>query len=549
MSARPRSRAASKRASEKSDLAEYRKKRDFARTPEPASSKVRSRKGGEPRFVVQMHHASHLHFDFRLEAGGTLKSWAIPKGPSMDPADKRLAMRVEDHPLEYANFEGQIPTGNYGAGQVIVWDNGTYGLFEGEDPAREIERGSVKLVMHGKKLRGNFALVKIRSRDGSDNAWLLIKERDKFAKPGATKRDDRSVLTKRTLRDVARDPRAKTWQSNRAASGSKPKLSKRTARSRSKAEAVRLASPPATVEIKRPDKILFPKERYTKADLAKYYEAVAETMLPYLNGRPLSLQRYPDGIDGQSFFEKNVSRGAPDWLKTAVVAGADDGASVRYIICDDRQTLAYLANLAAITLHVWTSRVGSLDEPDFVFFDLDPGDRCPLRRLAAVALGLRDLLVEIGLQPLVKSSGGSGLHVLVPLGPGYDYDIVKAFGEVVARRIVEIMPDEVSLERSTRRRPQDAVYFDFVQIGRGKTMVAPYSVRAFPGAPVSMPLQWSEIEKASRSRARDARALFLTWTIITAPALLRRRGDAWKGAMRRPRSLESAVKALRSKWR
>lgn len=529
------------------DLAEYNRKRDFARTPEPASSKRASRKGAEPRFVVQMHRASHLHFDFRLEAGGTLKSWAVPKGPSMDPADKRLAMRVEDHPLDYANFEGQIPVGNYGAGQVIVWDRGTYGLFEGEDPAREIERGSVKLVMHGKKLRGNFALVKIKARDGGHNSWLLIKEKDKFAKPGQTRRDDRSVLSKRTLDDVARDPRAKTWQSNRSAAGPKSKRTKRAGTRRE--QATRVAPPPATVEIKRPDKVLFPKDGYTKADLAAYYDAVAATMLPYLAGRPLSLQRYPDGIDGPSFFEKNVGRGAPDWLKTAVVAGSDDGASVRYIICDDRQTLAYLANLAAITLHVWTSRVGSLDEPDFVFFDLDPGDKCPLKRLAAVALRLRDLLVEIGLRPIVKSSGGSGLHVLVPLGPGYDYDVVKTFGEIVARRMVEVMPDDVSLERSTRRRPAGAVYFDFVQIGRGKTMVAPFSVRAFPGAPVSMPLDWREIEKASTSRARDARSLFRTWTIKTAPALLRRRGDAWKGAMRRPRSLEGAVKALRTKWR
>lgn len=548
MSARPR-RSAAKPNAEHPDLAEYRKKRDFARTPEPASSKRAARKTAEPRFVVQMHRASHLHFDFRLEAGGTLKSWAVPKGPSMDPKDKRLAMRVEDHPLAYANFEGQIPTGNYGAGQVIVWDTGTYGLFEGEDPAREIERGSVKLVMHGKKLRGNFALVKIKARDGSHNAWLLIKEADKFAKPGDTRRDDRSVLTKRTLDDVADDPRAKTWQSNRAASSTRSKLAGRLATARHQGDAVRRAPVPTMVEIKRPEKVLFPKDRYTKADLAAYYEAVADTMLPYLAGRPLSLQRYPDGIDGPSFFEKNVGRGAPDWLKTAVVAGSEDGASVRYIICDDRQTLAYLANLAAITLHVWTSRVGSLDEPDFVFFDLDPGDKCPLRRLAAVALRLRDLLAEIGLQPLVKSSGGSGLHVLVPLGPGYDYDVVKTFGEIVARRMVEVMPDDVSLERSTRRRPAEAVYFDFVQIGRGKTMVAAYSVRASEGAPVSMPLEWREIERASTSRARDARALFLNWTIKTAPALLRRRGDAWKGALRRPKSLESAVKALRAKWR
>lgn len=534
-----------RRGADDGALAEYRRKRDFDQTPEPASSKRRSEKRGAPRFVVQMHRASHLHFDFRLEAGGTLKSWAVPKGPSMDPADKRLAMRVEDHPLDYAGFEGRIPAGNYGAGEVIVWDAGTYGLFEGDDPAREIERGSVKLVLHGHKLKGDFALVKIRARDGAENAWLLIKERDRFAKPDGWHRDDRSVLSKRTLDDVKGNPRAKTWKSDRAADGSM-----KTARAkRAEPRVERGGRPPARVEIKRPEKVLFPGDGYTKADLAAYYAAVAATMLPYLAGRPLSLQRYPDGIEKLSFFEKNVGRGAPDWLSTLTVTGADDGAPVRYIVCDDRQTLAYLANLAAITLHVWTSRAGALDEPDFVFFDLDPGERCPLRRLASVALRLRSELEAIGLRPLVKTSGGSGFHVLVPLGPGFGYDVVKAFGELVAHRLADVLPGDVTLERSTKRRPPAAVYFDFVQIGRGKTIVAPYSVRAVPGAPVSMPIDWREVEKASRSRAPDTRALFLAWTLKTAPAWLRRRGDAWKGAMRRPRSFENAVKAIRAKWR
>ena len=545
MRARPKAPRKRRSAPENSALAEYRRKRDFKQTPEPASSKRGARRRGAPRFVVQMHRASHLHFDFRLEAAGTLKSWAVPKGPSMDPADKRLAMRVEDHPLDYAGFEGRIPAGNYGAGEVIVWDAGTYGLFEGEDPAREIERGSVKLVLNGRKLKGNFALVKIRARDGAENAWLLIKERDAFAKPGGWRRDDRSVISKRTLDDVKENPRAKTWQSNRSAGDSRTRSRQRSVEPRLE----RGTQPPAHVEIKRPEKVLFPDDGLTKADLAAYYEAMAGAMLPHLAGRPLSLQRYPDGIEKPSFFEKNVGRGAPAWLKTIAVSGADDRGDVRYIVCEDEQTLAYLANLAAITLHVWTSRAGSLDHPDYVFFDLDPGDRCPLRRLASVALRLRSELESIGLPALVKTSGGSGFHVLVPLGPGYDYEVVKTFGEIVARRLAEVMPGDVTLERSTKRRPQTAVYFDFVQIGRGKTIVAPFSVRAVPGAPVSMPIDWREVEKASRSRARDAHALFRTWTMRTAPASLRRRGDPWKGAMRRPRSLESAVKALRAKWR
>ncbi len=523
--------------SEREQLRVYRAKRDFRQTPEPASSKKRARKRGPQRFVVQMHRASHLHFDFRLEAGGTLKSWAVPKGPSLDPADKRLAMQVEDHPLDYAGFEGQIPAGNYGAGEVIVWDNGTYELIEGDDPVAQIAKGSLKFVMHGKKLRGAFALVKMRSRDGQDNAWLLIKERDRFARAAGYRRDDRSVVTKRTLDDIARNPRAKKWHSNRAAE--EPTRTTRTA--------AKSPPPPGDVELKRPDKVLFPDDGYTKADLAAYFDAAAKWMLPYLADRPLSIQRFPDGITGMTFFGKNVPQGAPSWLKTIGVRGAD-GRTTQYIVCEDRQTLRYLANVAAITFHVWTSRIDALDEPDFIFFDLDPGDRCPLRRLAAVALRLRDLLADIGLKPLVKTSGGSGFHVLVPIEPAYDYEVVKTFGELVARRIADDMPDDVTLERATGRRPAEAVYFDYVQIGRGKTMVAPFTVRARAGAPVSMPIAWATLEKARTSRAPDTQALFRKWTIKTVPRLLRAGGDPWKGALAKGQSLERAVTRSRKRW-
>jgi DNA ligase D-like protein (predicted polymerase)/DNA ligase D-like protein (predicted 3'-phosphoesterase) len=513
-------------------LTDYRKKRNFRQTPEPSTAKRRSpRKGAAPHFVVQMHRASHLHFDFRLEADGTLKSWAVPKGPSMNTADKRLAMQVEDHPVDYAGFEGQIPKGNYGAGEVIVWDAGTYELLEGEDPAREIARGSLKFLLHGKKLRGAFALVKMRGRDGQENAWLLIKERDKYATSDKdSRRDDRSVLTKRTLDDIAENPRARKWHSNRSKEEPAPR------------------EDDEAVEITRPDKVLFPDDGYTKADLAKYYDAVARWMLPHLKDRPLSLERYPDGIGGPSFFEKNIPRGAPSWVRTASIAGGEKRDVVRYVLGNDRRTLKYLANLAAITLHVWTSRVESLDEPDFVFFDLDPGDRCPLARLARVALQLRDLLKAIGLRTLVKTSGGRGLHVLVPLRAGYEYPLVRAFGELVARQLADVAPSDVTLERSTTKRRPAVVYFDYVQIGRGKTMVAPFSVRARAGAPVSMPVTWGAIEKMRSSRARSAEKAFLAWTIATVPRLLTRGGDPWKGAFNRGQGLERAVKLARSKW-
>ena len=194
-------------------LATYAAKRDFSQTTEPsdASARTKPTRGTKRRFVVQMHRASHLHYDVRLEADGVLKSWAVPKGPSFDPAQKRLAMAVEDHPLDYREFEGTIPAGNYGAGAVIVWDRGTYRLTEGDDLTEQIARGSVKIELFGKKLHGKFAFVHIKGRDAEPNAWLLIKERDDAVDPAWRIEDHAtSVKSTKTLDDIAADPKAKT---------------------------------------------------------------------------------------------------------------------------------------------------------------------------------------------------------------------------------------------------------------------------------------------------------------------------------------------------
>jgi bifunctional non-homologous end joining protein LigD len=197
-------------------LRRYSAKRDFTQTPEPSGEK--RPRGRSLRFVVQKHQASHLHYDFRLEADGVLKSWAVPKGPTLNPADRRLAMQVEDHPLDYRDFEGIIPAGNYGAGQVIVWDRGTYKLAEGTDPATEIRRGKIKFILRGRKLKGMFTLVRMRPRDGSNNAWLLIKDKDEGADPRwDASRHDESVKTGRTLNDLAKSSHSARWISNRKA--------------------------------------------------------------------------------------------------------------------------------------------------------------------------------------------------------------------------------------------------------------------------------------------------------------------------------------------
>ena len=219
-------------------LSQYQKKRSFKSTPEPT--------GGKPgknqlQFVIQKHDASRLHYDFRLELNGVLKSWAVPKGPSLNPADKRLAMQVEDHPFDYKNFEGIIPDGNYGAGTVIVWDEGTYEPLEKTSTkeaaekllAKELKAGSVKIRMQGKKLKGEFALVKLKGKD--DNAWLLIKHRDQYATEAAVTDKDKSVVSKKTIEQMASNKKAAAWQSNRSATRKAAPLRKAKAPGKKKA--------------------------------------------------------------------------------------------------------------------------------------------------------------------------------------------------------------------------------------------------------------------------------------------------------------------------
>ncbi len=224
--------AASRSVKEAGSLARYHKKRDFADTPEPRGARKKS--GGRLRFVIQKHHASRLHYDFRLEADGVLKSWAVPKGPSFDPKDRRLAMHVEDHPMDYRTFEGIIPKGNYGAGEVIVWDEGTYELSEGDDPAKEIGKGKIKFVMYGKKMHGEFTLVRIRGRDSDGDPWLLIKDHDEYVDPKYDiGKDNKSVKTGRTVESYAEDPKAPHWISNKkSSSGEKRAAKKASARAR-----------------------------------------------------------------------------------------------------------------------------------------------------------------------------------------------------------------------------------------------------------------------------------------------------------------------------
>lgn len=305
-----------------------------------------------------------------------------------------------------------------------------------------------------------------------------------------------------------------------------------------------------TVKLTNQDKVLFPNDGYTKGDLVAYYRAVAPAILPYLRDNPLTMERYPDGIDvARGIWEKQLPKYAPDWVNRATIApSTGEPRKVTYVVCDDEATLVWIGNLAAITLHIWYSRVATIDVPDVILLDLDPGERCPLARLAKVALVFREELSGVGIVPAVKTTGGMGLHVIVPLEPRYDYDVAKGFSELIARRINTVLPQDTTLERTISRRPDDLVYLDWVQVGKGKTYVSPFSVRARDGAPVSMPLAWSEVEAMRRKRSPETTREMLRWNIKNVPALVAKNGDPWRGAGWKRNKLDAAVAKARSVW-
>ena len=295
------------------------------------------------------------------------------------------------------------------------------------------------------------------------------------------------------------------------------------------------------------DKVLWPRDGFTKGDLIDYYRSVAKWLVPHLEDRPLTLQRWPDGIDAQSFFEKQAPKFTPDWIPTVALSADQKSRKVSYLLCNDEATLAWCANLASIVLHTWYSHVPTTDVPDYALFDLDTCEKTTAKTLATVALAMRDTLAGIGLKPLVKTSGGSGLHVVIPLQNHYDYDSVRQFAEIVAHHVADGLPDLTTLERTISKRPKTSVYLDWVQVGRGKTVVPPYVVRARDKAPVSMPLDWSEVEDLQRKRGTPEAAI-AQWTIRNARKRLESVGDLWGGKHWKEMPLEPAIAKAQRTW-
>ncbi|MGC4118793.1 MAG: DNA ligase D [Myxococcales bacterium] len=819
-------------------LADYRRKRDPGATTEPAGEAEAARSGETWRgvFVVHLHDATRRHFDLRLERGGVLASFAVPHGPSLDPEVKHLAVETEDHPLEYARYEGVIPEGNYGAGSMICWDVGEVRYLEksAEQGSRD---GKIDFVLAGHKLRGRFALVRLKkSAKGKD--WLLFKKKDSWARTGpendglagqprsvlsgltvderqrapelaaaaeaearalgappgevdgrrlspmlcasaepgtmpeagyvyelkldgvrvvADKRGDQVALTYRSGRDATAaypeveralqtvaaervvldgevvafgddglpsfqrllqrvhgrgglsprgawptpavryvvfdvlalgpyDLRGLPWHARREllhvvlpgagiaralehvegrgaqllefcrARHLEGLVAKRrdapyregprrtddwlkvkcervesfvvvgytTGKGRTRLGALDLASheagrlvlrgkvgsgldertidvllerlAPLVVEkpvfegepaeaplgrtfvkpelvvsvrflgwsedgalrfpvfrgmdpdrepqdcvagphgeqpgdslvpaagreavvqrrvtLTNPDKLFWPKDGLTKGDLFRYYENVAPVLLPYLRDRPVALVRYPDGIEGKSFFQWNVPFGLPSWIRHVALDERETGGRKRVFLVDDLDALRAVANLGAIPLHVLACREGSLESCDFGVVDFDV-DRASLAAAVKLARTLREILESIGLAGFAKTSGQDGLHVLVPLGPGASFETAQALTALLGRLVTERHPDLATMELRKDKRGA-RVFVDVGQTGRRRTIVAPYSARAYPGGRVSTPLTWDEVEEGLDPGR---------FTLRTVPERVARRGD------------------------
>jgi bifunctional non-homologous end joining protein LigD len=285
------------------------------------------------------------------------------------------------------------------------------------------------------------------------------------------------------------------------------------------------------VEITRPNKVLFPADGITKRELAEYYRQVAPIILPHLRGRPLALERYPEGIGGPGFFQQEAGAYFPRWIRTASLP--KQGGSVRHVICGNGATLVYLAGQAVITPHAWLSRVDKPNNPDQMIFDLDPSDG-DFKAVCGAAKKLRELLAEYGLPAFVKTTGSRGLHVLVPLDRRADFDRIRAFARQIARRLAQADPEHLTTDaRKTKRRGR--IFIDTARNSYAQTAAPPYAVRAREGAPVAVPLHWEELDNP-QARADQ-------FTIRNIWQRLHSIGDPWK-SLRGPTRKALDLRAL-----
>lgn len=504
----------------------YRRKRDFARTPEPAGAAARADEPGDApaRFVVQRHRASRLHYDLRFEIDGVLVSWAVPKGPTLDPGVRRLAMHVEDHPIEYLLFEGVIPSDEYGGGDVIVWDTGTWEPVKTDDPRAAVGGGELHAEVHGEKLRGRFVLV--RRDGGEENAWMLLHKRDDHAVEGWDPEDHpRSVLSGRTNDEVKADPHF-LWRSDLPAATAEVSLLPDPLPDEAIDDLMALGKQGTwdvfgrSLKITNLDKVLFPGDPpVTKRELLAYTARIAPVAVPYLEGRALNLNRFPDGAYKKGFWHKQRPSHAPEWLGAWDNKDADDGETTTYVVADEPAALVWAANFGGLEWHPWTSRTDAPQEPSYALIDLDPGDRTTWEELLVLARLHRTALEHLGVTARPKVTGRRGIQIWVPVVPGYTFDDTRAWVEKLSKTVGRVVPELVSWQWEVKAR-KGLARLDYTQNAINKTLVAPYSPRPAPNAPVSVPLTWDELDDPDLRPDR--------WTIRTVLDRLEVKGDPFR---------------------
>jgi bifunctional non-homologous end joining protein LigD len=523
-------------------LETYRAKRDFARTPEPAgrpgapgpdAAAPGAPPPGARRFVVQRHRARRLHYDLRFEIDGVLVSWAVPRGPTLDPAARRMAVHVEDHPIEYLDFEGVIPAREYGGGDVIVWDRGTWEPHGTDDPAAAVAAGELHADVHGSKLRGRLVLVRRGEADGAEQ-WMLLHKRDAHAVEGWDPEDHpRSVLSGRTNDEVKADP-DRLWRSGLPAAEAAVDLHPPVPAPSDDELAALDALPDGgtwdvfgrRLRLTNLEKTLFParpgEPPVTKRELVRYAARVAPVLLPYLRGRAVNLHRYPEGADRPGFWHKQLPSHAPQWLPRWDDPEAEPGRTSTYLVVDEPAALVWAANFGALEWHAWTSTTADPHRPTYALADIDPGPATSWEDVLLLARLHRDAFAHLGVRAQPKLTGRRGIQAWVPIAPGPSFEETRAWVERVSRTIGAVVPDLVSWRWEVRERGGQA-RLDYTQNAINKTLVAPYSPRAAAGAPVSAPITWDELDEPWLRP--DA------FTIRTVLERVAERGDPFRGVL------------------
>ena len=509
--------------------------RDFSRTPEPAGG-MSAAADGARRFVVQRHRARRLHYDLRFEIDGVLVSWAVPKGPTLDAGVRRAAFHVEDHPIEYFDFEGVIPGGQYGGGDVIVWDAGTWAPYKEADPGRAVRDGELHAEMHGEKLRGRFVLVRTSRADSDKDEWLLLHKHDEFAVSGWNAEDHpRSVLSGRTNDEVKADPE-RLWRSDLPAARASVLLKTSAVEPPDKDELAELDSIKESgtwtvlgreLRVTNLDKVLFParnrrEKPVTKRDLVRYAAEIAPTILPYLSRRALNMHRFPNGAETKGFWHKELPSHAPDWVPRWDNPEADKGETRTYLVVDEPAALVWAANFGALEWHAWTSRVDHPRQPTYALIDLDPGERTSWDDLLTLARLHRTALEHVGVIGRPKITGRRGIQIWIPIASGPEFGETRAWVEQLSKTVGAVVPELVTWKWQVSDR-SGLARLDYTQNAINKTLIAPYSPRPAPGAPVSAPIDWDELDDPALEP--DA------FTIRTVLDRIRDRGDLFRDVL------------------